>query len=123
MSENTITCGANTISSDINGPPKVVENNKSAPGPNCKKNGIYSINTINRTPPTMHRAYFHQTLRNPLIPGSLVPTALLAANILELLRPKNIAKIGKYTKNIKSLDKLNPLKNGQMNLKSNWKTA
>ena len=39
--ENTTTCGANTINSDIKGPPKVGVNNKSAPGPIPMKNGIY----------------------------------------------------------------------------------
>ena len=105
----------------MNGPPKVEENNKSAPGPSCAKNGIYSIKIMRIIPPTIHNAYFHQHLKNPLMPGSTVPTALLEAKIFELLRTKNNANIGKYTKNIKNLCKLNALKNGQINLKSKWK--
>ena len=54
--ENTTTCGANTINSDIKGPPKVGVNNKSAPGPIPMKNGIYSIRMTNSIPPTMQRA-------------------------------------------------------------------
>ena len=123
MNEKTITCGAKTINNDMNGPPNVGENNKSAPGPSCMKNGIYSSKTMNKIPPTIHKAYFHQTLKKALIPFSLVPTTLLPAKILELLRMKNTANIGMYTKNIKNLEKLNPLKNGQINLKSNPKMA
>ena len=90
-----MTCGTKTIISDINGPPNVVEKSKSAPGPSCKKNGMYSRRMITKIPPTMHKAYFHQTLKKALIPGSFVPLTLPVAKILELLRPKNIANIGK----------------------------
>ena len=95
MKEKTITCGAKTINSDINGPPKVVENNKSAPGPSCKKNGMYSIRITTKIPPTIHKAYFHQTLKKALIPFSEVPGTLLEAKILELLRIKKTTNIGK----------------------------
>ena len=78
----------------MNGPPNVVENNKSAPGPSCMKNGMYSIKTTNKIPPTMHKAYFHQTLKKALMPFSFVPATLLDAKIFELLRIKNTAKIG-----------------------------
>ena len=83
------------MSRDINGPPKVEENNKSAPGPSCAKNGIYSSKTMTRMPPTMHKAYFHHTLKKALTPGSPVPATLLEAKILELLRTKKMMKIGK----------------------------
>ena len=95
MKEKTTTCGAKTIRSDMNGPPKVVENNKSAPGPNCKKNGTYSIRITTKMPPTIHNAYFHQTLKKALTPLSPVPGTLLDAKILELLRMKNTTNIGK----------------------------
>ena len=94
MNEKTITCGAKTINRDMNGPPNVVENIKSAPGPSCMKNGMYSIKTIKRIPPTMHKAYFHQTLKKDLNPFSFVPGSLFDAKIFELLRIKNTAKIG-----------------------------
>ena len=95
MNEKRITCGANTINNDMNGPPNVVENNKSAPGPNCKKNGTYSNKIMNKMPPTIHKAYFHQTLKKALTPCSFVPGTLLDAKIFELLRTKKIAKIGR----------------------------
>ena len=95
MNEKTITCGAKTINSDMNGPPNVDENNRSAPGPNCKKNGMYSIKMINRIPPTIHKAYFHHTLKKALMPFSFVPGTLLVANIFELLRTKKTMNIGK----------------------------
>lgn len=79
----------------MNGPPKVEENNKSAPGPNCKKNGIYSSKMMVRIPPTMHNAYFHQTLKKALNPLSFVPGNLLEAKIFELLSTKNTINIGK----------------------------
>ena len=54
--EKTITCGANTINNDIKGPPNVGENNKSAPGPIPRKNGMYSIRITINIPPTIHSA-------------------------------------------------------------------
>ena len=95
MNEKTITCGAKTINNDMNGPPNVGENNKSAPGPNCMKNGMYSSKTMNKIPPTIHKAYLHQTLKKALNPLSFVPGNLLEAKILELLRTKNTINIGK----------------------------
>ena len=90
-----MTCGAKTINSDMNGPPNVDENSKSAPGPACKKNGIYSIKTISKIPPTIHKAYFHQTFMKALKPFSFVPGKRLEAKIFELLSMKKIMKIGK----------------------------
>ena len=57
----------------MNGPPKVVLKTRSAPGPIPAKKGIYSSKIINKMPPTMHKAYFHHTLKKALAPDSFVP--------------------------------------------------
>ena len=87
-------CGTKTIINDMNGPPKVDENNKSTPGPKFAKNGMYSIKMMIKIPPHIDKAYFHHTLKKFLIPGSVVPSTLPQAKILLLLKMKNKAKTG-----------------------------
>ena len=70
--DNTRICGKNTNSSDINGPPKVEPNKRSAPGPIPAKKGMYIIKQIINMPPAIHSAFFHQHDMNPLNPGILV---------------------------------------------------
>ena len=95
MTLKTRICGTNTIINDINGPPKVEENNKSTPGPILAKNGMYSNKMMKIIPPAIHKAYFHQTFMKFLNPGSVVPCTLPIAKILELFKTKNTKNIGK----------------------------
>lgn len=118
INENTITCGANTINSDINGPPNVVPKIKSAPGPIPIKNGMYSKRMIKRMPPTILSAYFHHTLKKALTPSSPVPLTRLPVKIFELFKMKNRAKNGIYTKNCNNRAPVKSLKNGQIKRKS-----
>ena len=95
MTLNTRICGTKTIINDMNGPPKVDENNKSTPGPILAKNGMYSNKMIKIIPPAIQRAYFHQTFMKFLKPGSVVPSTLPIAKILELFKTKNTKNIGR----------------------------
>ena len=61
-------CGSNRIINDINGPPKVEPNSRSAPGPTPAKNGMYSISTIRMMPPHMTKAVRSQVLKKPTAP-------------------------------------------------------
>jgi len=88
-------CGAKTIIRDMNGPPNVGLNRRSAPGPHPMKKGMYSTKINNRMPPTISRAFLDQQERKPLKPFLAVPLFLICAKILELFKMKKIAKIGK----------------------------
>ena len=97
-------------------------NNKSAPGPIPKKNGIYSIRITTKIPPTIQIALWNQEIKKdfaPFIPASFT---LICANILLLLRRKKRANIGIYTRNWPKRSRENKRKNGQMNLKSKEKS-
>ena len=85
---------SNRISSDMNGPPNVEPNSRSAPGAMFIKNGMYSISTMIRIPPTIMSALRHQQPRNPLKPGWYVALQREDAMILLLFRIKNSAKAG-----------------------------
>ena len=95
MTLKTRICGTNTIINDMNGPPKVEENNKSTPGPIFKKNGMYSNKMMKIIPPAIQSAYFHQTFMKFLKPGSVVSFTLPIAKILELFKTKNTKNIGR----------------------------
>lgn len=86
MMEKMITCGTKTINRDINGPPKVEEKRRSAPGPIWRKKGMYSIKVINKTPPTIESATLHSVWKNPLGPFIEVYLVLFLAKIAELFR-------------------------------------
>ena len=70
----------------MNGPPNVGENKRSAPGPSCIKNGMYSSNVIKRTPPAIERATLQNVLINPFAPFIEVYFVLFLAKIAELFK-------------------------------------
>ena len=120
---NRMICGMNRIISDMNGPPNVELNSRSAPGPISRKNGIYSTSTIRNTPPAITNAFFSQQIisEETELPDAL--SCLICPNILALFKRKNSANIGMYTRNWINLSRVNILKNGHMNRKSSLKTA